>query len=186
MDVLPNEILYHIFENLEIKNLHNLMGVNKRLNLIASKILLKNWKKLLQNENIQISNIFENNSLNIKELKIYIKLTFLLKRKVYYYERISLTLINTNINKEFFNLNSMLNGNHFTLMLYCTINLYNIEKMLCSTKINNKFIRIKNISKYFYNNKSLNYKNEMYLFRDHYDTIDFGHVTYFLKTIHFV
>lgn len=191
---LPTEIWNEILLNLELKDIYKMMCLNNYFYSIAIDILEKRWDKLLDSHNISNNNFQKTKDLlTLKELKIYIRLCFLLKKDIHYYDRITLTLFNTQIHKNYFTFNSLNCQSHYTFMIYCPIRVYNIERALSFTKVNGKNIKISNISNYYYNNNNNNNnkvssKKHISIFRKniHEDQIENGYVTYFLKGIEFI
>jgi hypothetical protein len=182
---LPTEIWNEIILNLELKDLYNMMCLNNYFHKITTCILEKKWNTLLEYHNIKQLKDSKNN-LTLKELKIYIKLCFVLKKDMFFYDRITLTLFNTQIYKNYFTFNSLNCQSHYTLMIYCPINLHKIEKALLTTIINGKNVKIYNISNYFYNTKKFSNKNISIFKKDFDKNQNNDFITYFLKGIELI
>ena len=188
LEKLPPEIIGNIFLYTDIQDIYSLSYVNKYCNSISLYILEQKWPCLLAKNNIQILDSFTKKSLSLKELKIYINICFLLKRAITQSHKIKLTLINTFINNKYFKINALKNDNNYILMIYCPININNIERALCFTCINSKFIRIHNISNYYYNT-DFNSELDICIFRSNLSQMEltnFNSVSYLLKDINFV
>lgn len=174
---LPTEIWNEILLNLELKDLYKMMCMNHYFYNISGRILKKRYIPLLEFYDITINSSQNKELLTFKELKIYIQLCFLFKKDIYYYDRIKLTLFNTQIYKNYFVSSSLDSQGIITLVMFCPIDILKIEHFLSLTKINGKFIKIYNNDIYFSSNKVSN--DDISIFRRIFDNN--GHVSYLLK-----
>jgi hypothetical protein len=173
---LPTEIWYDILLKLELKELYKMMRMSHYFYNISSYILKKRYVPLLKFHDICINESQIEELLTLKELKLYIQLCFLFKKDIFYYDRIKLTLFNTQIYKNYFVSTSLSSEGIITLVMFCPIDINKIEHLLSCTKINGKFIKIYHNDIYFCNNKVTDNIN---IFRKVFDSN--GHVSYLLK-----